>query len=62
MVDQTLFIDYAGGRFESFFYQNAKRYPFHHDYDWKAIEKKAKRQGFNKLVYLDEAKIQKENV
>lgn len=51
----TLYIDYQGGKFVSWFYSEGDTYTFRESYDLSAIKRAAKKQ-FDRFILTDEAK------
>jgi len=54
---QTLYIDYAGGKYESFFYSEGTRYRFMSHYSVETIIAKARKQDFKKFVKIYDTQI-----
>ena len=57
MIIQTLYIDFAGGKYESFFYSDETRYKFMDSYSLEEILCKAEKQEFNKFVKIYDTEI-----
>ncbi len=55
MFIQTLYVDFAGGKFEYWFYSDGGTYK-NSAWDYSSVKKFYRTQGFNRLVLTNEAK------
>lgn len=57
MIQQTLYVDYISGRFESWFYSDGQRYRGKISHDYDDILRYSRHNDFTRIVLTDEAKL-----
>ena len=56
IMKQVLYIDYSGGKFETWFYSEGKRYAGKNSFDYEEILRYKRKNDFTDMILTDEAK------
>lgn len=55
LIEQVLYVDFAGGKFESWFYSEGEKYRMFEAYEFAPVKRWAISQDFTKIVLTAEA-------